>query len=137
MKTFKYSTLFLLSLLLTATACSKDDEAAPGDTTAPVITVISPEDGSTIQTGVVTISGTIEEEGELEEIVVTGSVSSIPYEQSETITKDQLPAKNGNIYAVSQEYSIPSGVTGEVTVKITATDNAGNTGEKTVKYTLE
>lgn len=135
MKNIKYSIYCLAALILTATACSKDDDAAPADTTDPVITVVSPEDGSTIQAGTITIKGTIEEKGELEMVVVTGMMG--PFSQSETITKDQLPAKNGDIYAVSQDYNVPSGVTGQISVKITATDNAGNTGEKTVKYTIQ
>ncbi|AHM59608.1 hypothetical protein D770_06725 [Flammeovirgaceae bacterium 311] len=136
----KHLRIFSLCTLITvfSVACNDDDEPVV-DSTAPVISIISPENGAELASGTdVTINVTIEEANELQEVIVTGTLATPfgPFQESTTIEKDELPAKSGNIYAVNQQYTIPSLASGNVTIKIVARDEAGNEGEETATYTI-
>lgn len=129
-----YSLICLLVLFSTI-ACS--DENADVDTTPPVITINSPQDGGTYQAGSsLRITGNIEEEGELEQVTVTAG--NIFFTQTETIEKEELPEKTGNLYQLDQTHTIPQELRGAtIKIDILALDNAGLTGTKSLTIKIQ
>ncbi len=110
--------LLLILPVLLFTACSKDD-------TAPVITITSPAEGSTLLKGQsYPVQGTVTDDTELAEINVGGvKITTFDSATKYTIANVNLP-----IPATTTETA------GSFTV--TATDKEGNTATKTVTFKI-
>ncbi|WP_224996120.1 Ig-like domain-containing protein [Cesiribacter sp. SM1] len=140
----KHLSIFSLFALITvfSVGCNDDDDATPAaDTTAPVITITSPEDGAIIDIpGTITVAGTIEEEGELERIEVNISSAVLPTPFNRTIMKgeDGFPTKSGNIYSVNITEDIQENTPLPITftIDVEAEDNAGNIGTERISVIL-
>lgn len=119
MKFLKFS--FVLLTLFAVLSCSKDDK----DTTAPVITITSPTDGSILEKGKsYPVIGTVTDDNELAEIDLGGlKITSFDTPNSYTFANINLP-----IPADTKE-------TGGI-LKIIAKDKAGNTSTKTVSFSI-
>lgn len=138
MKYYKLTPYLLALLLFTLGAC-EDDEATDADTTAPVITITSPQDGATIQTpGPVTISGSIVEAGQLERIEVVVSTQGFPL-YTETLNRGDagFPTKSGDTYAINVTQQIDQDVQGSFRIDIEAEDAEGNIGNEDITVTLQ
>ena len=138
----RYSILTLCALLsVFAAACGDDEDEPTPDTTAPVITIISPQNNATINIpGPVTVEGTIEEAGELQrlEVELSGSFPQSPVTRSILKGEDGFPTKSGNIYAinVTEMINIDPPFSVPITIKLEAEDAAGNIGTETLNVTL-
>lgn len=129
--------LLLIFLFSVTVSCSDDSsEAAPVDETPPVITIIAPTDGASIQSGSeVLVEGTIEEESELERVTI--NISNAFFNDSRTIEKADLPAKEGNIYRLEQSYPVPEYASGTFDIEVIAEDSMGLIGRETFSIMVE
>lgn len=137
-KSFNSLPLLLLALVFAFASCNDEDA---GDTTPPVITVISPADGAIIDIpGPVTVVGTIEEQGELERVAVTISSAVLPSPLTRTIMKgeDDFPTKTGSTYAINlvQQVDQDTPLPLSFDISLEAEDAAGNVGTKSLTVIL-
>ncbi|HRO07610.1 MAG TPA: Ig-like domain-containing protein [Saprospiraceae bacterium] len=118
MKFLKFS--IMLMALVAIVSCSKDD------TTAPVITITSPVEGSVLEKGkTYPVTGTVTDETELSEIDAGGyKITSFDTKTSYAFANLNLP-----IPADTKE-------TGGV-LKITAKDKAGNVAVKSITFSIK
>ncbi len=117
-----WSFLVVLLAVFTVFACSKDDK----DTTAPVITITSPAEGSILEKGkTYPVTGTVTDDTELAEISAGGvKITNFNSKTSFTFENFNLP-----ISANTPD--------GDGYLEIIAKDKAGNIATKKVSFSIQ
>jgi hypothetical protein len=128
------NTVLLTLFIISITACKKDDKSTPGptpDTSAPVITVYSPNDGDTlsISTGValsyrITDNVSVRIVEFLTTIPGTGDTINYSVEQHNAVFLNQSTTLSLSGVSISTP----------VQLSIKASDEAGNTANKQITF---